>query len=204
MYRASFIILYNEPKNAQLIDNLLYSSLLFLSRNSSVGIATGYGLDGPEIESRWGRNFRHLSRPTLRPTQPPVQWVPGLARGHRAVGGLMLTPHPLLVLWSRKSRAIPLLPLWALRSVQSLSACTRVHFTFCTLWLTYVYLCNLAGDRLEKFRDLLWVSKLGFCPLTGYNSGLLLPSHRTQHPEMTFLSIGAPTQFTVLEVWSRG
>jgi len=28
------------------------------------------------------------------------------------------------------SRAIPLLPLWALRPVQSLSACTRVHFTF--------------------------------------------------------------------------
>src|SRR5215471_1007298 len=28
------------------------------------------------------------------------------------------------------SRAIPLLPLWAVRPVQSLSACTRVHFTF--------------------------------------------------------------------------
>ena len=39
-------------------------------------------------------------------------------------------PHPLLVPWSRKGRAIPLLPLWAVRPVQSLSACTRVHFTF--------------------------------------------------------------------------
>ena len=28
------------------------------------------------------------------------------------------------------SRAIPLLPLWAVRPVQCLSACTRVHFTF--------------------------------------------------------------------------
>ena len=28
------------------------------------------------------------------------------------------------------SRAVPLLPLWALRPVQSLSACKRVHFTF--------------------------------------------------------------------------
>jgi len=28
------------------------------------------------------------------------------------------------------SRAIPLFPLWAVRPVQSLSACTRVHFTF--------------------------------------------------------------------------
>jgi hypothetical protein len=28
-----------------------------------VGIATGYGLDGPGIESRWGTRFSHLSRP---------------------------------------------------------------------------------------------------------------------------------------------
>jgi hypothetical protein len=41
-----------------------------------------------------------------------------------------LTPHPFLVPWSRKGGAIPLLPLWAVRPVQSLSACTRVHFTF--------------------------------------------------------------------------
>jgi hypothetical protein len=26
-------------------------------RDSSVGIATGYGLDGPGIESRWGAGF---------------------------------------------------------------------------------------------------------------------------------------------------
>ena len=34
---------------------------------SSVSIATGYGLDGPGIESRWGRDFPHLSRPALGP-----------------------------------------------------------------------------------------------------------------------------------------
>jgi len=39
-------------------------------------------------------------------------------------------PSTLLVPWSRKSRAIPLLPLWTVRPVQILSACTRVHFTF--------------------------------------------------------------------------
>jgi hypothetical protein len=35
---------------------------------SVVGIATAYGLESPGIESQWGRDFPHLSRPAVRPT----------------------------------------------------------------------------------------------------------------------------------------
>ena len=44
------------------------------------------------------------------------------------------------------SRAIPLLPLWAVRPVQSLSACTRVHFTFFTFVITHVKMCGLQNE----------------------------------------------------------
>ena len=52
-----------------------------VGRDSSVGIATRYGLDGPGIKSRLGRDFHHPSRPALGRTQPPVQGVPGRSPG---------------------------------------------------------------------------------------------------------------------------
>jgi hypothetical protein len=81
---------------------------------------------GPGIESRWRRDFSHLSRPALEPIQLPVQWVPGLSWGKKRPGS-DAHPSPLLVPWSRKSWAIHLIPLWAVRPVQNLSACTSVH-----------------------------------------------------------------------------
>ena len=37
-----------------------------VGRDSAVGIATRYWLDGPRIESRWGRDFLHPSQTGLR------------------------------------------------------------------------------------------------------------------------------------------
>ena len=51
--------------------------LMFAGQDRVGGIAARYGMDGPGIESRCGRDFTHLSRPALGPTQSPVQWVPG-------------------------------------------------------------------------------------------------------------------------------
>ena len=64
---------------------------------SSVGIATGYGLDGPGIEYRWGRDFPHLSRPALRPTQASCTVDTGSFPGVKSGRGVTLTPHLLLV-----------------------------------------------------------------------------------------------------------
>ena len=64
--------------------------------DSSVGIATRNGMEGPGIESRWGEIFR--TRPDwLR--GPPSLLYNGyrLFPGGKGGRGVMLTTHPLLV-----------------------------------------------------------------------------------------------------------
>jgi len=79
---------------------------------SSVGIATGYWLDGP-VSNPGGHEIFVPSRPALGPTQLPVKWVLGFSPGVKCGRGVLLTTHPLLVPRSLKSRAIPLPTLWA-------------------------------------------------------------------------------------------
>ena len=98
----------------------------------------------PKIErsrySDWLRAGRSGDRiPVGARLSVPVQIGPGAHPASCTMGtgsfqevksgrGVTLTPHPLLMSWSLKRRAISLLPLWAVRPVQSLSACTRVTF----------------------------------------------------------------------------
>jgi hypothetical protein len=125
------------------IVKLLTSCVCLCGPGSVVGIAAGYRLDGPGIKSRWRVRF-----------STPVQTGPGAHPASCTMGtgsfpgvnsgwGVTLTPHPLLVAWSRKSRAIPLLPLWPIWPVQSLSACIGVHFTFflCVFVVIRLYAC---------------------------------------------------------------
>ena len=52
------------------------------------------GIDGPGIESRWERNFPHLCRLALGPTQPPIQCRPALFPRLKAAGAWRWLPPP--------------------------------------------------------------------------------------------------------------
>ena len=69
----------------------------FGSRDSSVGIATRYGLQGPGIQSRWGDDIFH-TRPE-RPWGPPNLLYNGyrVFTGGKAAGAWRWPPHPRLV-----------------------------------------------------------------------------------------------------------
>jgi hypothetical protein len=71
-----------------------------MSRVSSGSIVSDYGLDDRAIGVRSPTGAKDFSSSLCvqRPTQPPVQWVPGvLSPGVKRVRGVKLTTHPHLV-----------------------------------------------------------------------------------------------------------
>ena len=67
-------------------NNSQNSTDVSVGRDEVLGIGTRYELNGPGIESRWGGDLPRPSRPALSPTQPPIQWVPGIFTGGKAAG----------------------------------------------------------------------------------------------------------------------
>ena len=55
------------------------TKIIIVGWDSAVSIAIYYGLNGPKIESQWGRDFPHRARPTL-----------GLTVGRRLLVGILL------------------------------------------------------------------------------------------------------------------
>jgi hypothetical protein len=60
----------------------------YMVRDSAVGIVNREGLDGPGIESRWGRDFPHPTRPARGPTHS--SWG-------KATGAWRWPPTPLML-----------------------------------------------------------------------------------------------------------
>ena len=116
---------------------------VFLLTRHSTGLH--YIYSGPVQRIRYndslpaGRSGDHIpvkarfSTPVPRgPTQSPIQWVPGLSRG-KSGQGMALTIHCHLVPRLRKSRAIPLLHLWAF-------VCVCVCVCVCIYIYIYIYM----------------------------------------------------------------
>jgi hypothetical protein len=86
MYRTKVCLIFSgnslEKYNICLLFLVVLDVYIVLNYGpgSSVGIATDYRLDGLGSNPGGDEIFRP-SRPALRPTQPPVIWVPGLSRG---------------------------------------------------------------------------------------------------------------------------
>jgi hypothetical protein len=134
-------------------DKLLYSTCTYYtfapatawSWDSSISTVSDYRLDDDDDDGfdPWQRHrmfpLASVSRPTLRSTQPPIQWVPevlspGVERGR----GVTLTTHPHQVPRSRMSRSYTL-PVVACMVVtgQLCLSCNSLYLTIFA-WKTYI------------------------------------------------------------------
>ena len=139
----------------------IFSKLCVVSggRNIVVSIATRYGLDGLVVESRWQRDFPHLSGPALGLTQPPVQRVLGIFPVGLSSQGTTLTTQLYL---APKSRAIPLLPLWVFMAY---SRVDLIFFFRCSIALLLFDFsqtgpcCHiLAKPSIIQFHEIFFIS----------------------------------------------
>jgi len=110
---------------------------------------TCYGLDGPRIKSRWRRDFPHLSRPTLGPTQPPFCRI----SLRLCTAGRLWTNLCVSLQWG-----------WVMLAdceLNCVSGCSEIMYcwrTFSwTLCLVAMRLCTAGGLWTKLCVGLLWV-----------------------------------------------
>jgi hypothetical protein len=114
-----------------------------VGRDRAVGIATCYGLDGQEIESRWMWDFPHPYRPILGPNQPSIQYVPCCSWGLSGRGRVFNHPPHL-----EPSRTVLLLHLWTLARFRvNLRKLARFRLGS---------QCGYSHDFLTSTDDIIW------------------------------------------------
>jgi hypothetical protein len=106
-------------------------------------IVADYGLDDWGSIPDRGRGFFLLasaSRPALGPSQPPVQWVPGvLSPGVKRGRGVMLTTHPHLVP-RLGMRAIPPPPISSSMACSGTALLLQYHiYTYVGVYIQFQY-----------------------------------------------------------------
>ena len=109
----------------------------------------------PGIESRWGRDFPHLSRPALWPTLPTIQWVPGLSQGK--IAGAWCWPSAPSSAVVEINYSVELYGGWRIyvnlneRRKNRLKFYSRYYFLICMEWLRKIYWI-LSGCQISRPR----------------------------------------------------
>jgi hypothetical protein len=129
---------------------------------SVVGIETGYGLDGPGIDCRWGRDFPQPSRPDLWPTQSfPGVKRPGRGVGHPPPSSAEAEGRVQLYIYSPSGRALFLGVLY----LNSAYVCIFIQMRTCVRILSHFVIIRLLS-RKTSIRTLVCHHEHQICQLS--------------------------------------